>query len=212
MGYDSTFSGSLTPSRKIPKALADRINNAELDVRIATAGGGYEDYEPGTVVPAASTMHGYDWVEDIVKVQRLLAKQGITLRGDIYRSGENDDFDKVEVRKGRIYYRPGWVTYGKREEKGAAEVTKHAIRVFHVRQVKGETRKRLLGWVGPCGLMSKSHPVYPPQKVLGKPVMDRPPVTALEHKTRAEAEKLAGELARSNPARRYDVVTWEDEV
>ena len=78
MGYNSTFSGELHPNKPIPKELANRINDACLDVRVT---GEHEtDYwEEGSVVPACTDMHGYNIVEDIVKVQRLLSKHGIRL-------------------------------------------------------------------------------------------------------------------------------------
>lgn len=209
MGYNSTFSGSLTPSKPIPEKLVARINNANLDVYVVVAWSDDAcEHEPGDVVPWASEMHGYNWVEDIVKVQRLLAKHGIALRGDIYRSGESDDdFDKVEVRKGRVYYRPGRIVYGKREEKTADAVTFHAIRVF---RVMPKSRNGLIGWVAPKGLLEKTYPVYPVQLEAGKPVTDRPPTGAMRYKSYTEAWKVAEELGRKTSKRAYDVVTWEE--
>ena len=209
MGYDSTYGGSFKPSKAIPPDLVKRINDAELDVRVAGKG---EDYEPGEVVPAATTMHGYSFVEDLVKVQRLLSKHGIRLSGEVERTGESsDDFDKVEVRAGKVYYRPGRIVYGAREEKGVECVTLYAVRVFRAARKPGEAR-RFLGWSGRLGLVDRKSSTYPPQRFCDKPVMDRPPCSALAYSSKKEAFDAAEELRKRNPAKEYDVVSWEDAI
>jgi hypothetical protein len=212
MGYNSVFSGSLTPSKPIPKELATRINDADLAIHVVVAGSdaAYE-YKVGNIAPWSAEMHGYDWGRDIVKVQRLLAKHGITLRGDIERSGEEaGDFDKVEVRKGKIYYRRGRVMYGKREEMNADDVTMHAIRVF---RISPKSKYRFVGWVAPKGLRNNMYPVCPALFKAGTPVIDRPPVEALRFKSRSEARAAAHKFGVEVKTRKrmyYDVVSWED--
>lgn len=208
MGYDSTFGGSFRPSKAIPSDLVKRINDADLDVRVSGEG---EDYEPGEVVPAAPMMHGYSFVEDLVKVQRLLSQRGIRLSGEVERSGEtSDDFDKVEVRAGRVYYRPGRIVYGAREEKGVECVTRYAVRVFRAARKPGGAR-RFLGWAGRLGRVDRKSDTHPPARFCDKPVMDKPPFITLAYPKQV-AFDMVKELANRNPTKEYDVVSWEDAI
>jgi hypothetical protein len=208
MGYYSTFGGSFSPSKAIPQELVKRINDADLDVRVSGEG---EDYDPGEVIPASMTMHGYNFVTDLVKVQRLLSQHGIRLSGEGERSGESaDDFDKTEVRAGRVYHRPGKIVYGAREEKGVECVTRYAVRVFRAARKPGEAR-RFLGWAGQLGLANRKSATHPPARCCGRPVMDKPPLLTLAYPKKL-AFDMVEELAKLNPKREYDVVSWEDAI
>lgn len=213
MGYNSTFIGEYEPSRKIPEDVVARINGADLDVRVSTAD---EDLcEAGNVVPAASEMHGYDFVQDLVKVQRLLSQHDIALSGEVERRGDSgDDFEKIEARRGRIYRRAGRVVYGKREEHGTEAVTHYSVRVFRVAKTAKGERRRFVGWASQVRFgKNTGSTVCPPQLVLGEPNMDRPPTMALAF-SKEDADTLADHLSASHPSGRtqYEVVSWEDKL
>lgn len=213
MGYDSTFSGELRPNRPIPKELAKRIDDACLDVRV-TGEHEADYYEPGTVVPACVVMRGYNIVEDIVKVQRLLSKHGIKLSGDIQRSGEEGgDFDLVEVRQGRVYYRPGRIVYGKREERGVESVMRYAVRVLEtVKTSKGE-RRRIVGWASTVSLIRGDVEVFPDYDN-GEACVERPKNNALSVKSLDAAREIVRRLkgVGKNSKRKCEIVSWEDEI
>lgn len=207
MGYNSTFSGSLSPSKPIPQELVDRINGmcdlrvlASLSDDAADCGG-----EVGDVVPDSCNMHGYDIVKDTFRVQRLLSTRGIRLSGEIYRSGEDDDdFEKIEVVNGRVYVRTGEVVYGKRVPVTAKDVTRYAIRVV-------APSGRAVGWLGPAGLCGRTYPKVGLKLVGGKPVTDSPPFEAMLLERKDEACKIAAE--RNKRGRTvYEVIELEDRL
>jgi len=213
MGYNSTFVGEFIPNKKIPEHLLSRINEACLDVRVSTKD---EDLcDAGNVVPAAYDMHGYAFVEDLVKVQRFLLKHGITLFGEVERKGESgDDFEKIEARKGGIYRRAGRVTYGKREERGREVVTHYSVRVFRVTKTAKGEKCRFVGWASQVRFgKNTGSTVCPPQLILGKPNMNRPPTMALAF-SKKDADVLAGRLSASHPSgkTKYEVISWEDKL
>lgn len=207
MGYDSTFSGSLSPSKPIPQELVDRINDM-CDLRVLTSlndeaadcGG-----EVGDVVPDSCNMHGYDIVKDTFRVQRLLSTRGIRLSGEIYRSGEDDDdFEKIEVVNGRVYVRTGEVVYGKRVPVTAKDVTRYAIRIV-------APSGRAVGWLGHRGLSDKTYPKVDLKQVDGKPVTDSPPLAAMLLDRKDEACKIAAERNRRGKTV-YEVIELEDRL
>lgn len=213
MGYNSTFIGEYKPSKKIPEDVVARINEASLDVRVSTED---EDLcEAGNVAPWSYEMHGYDFARDLVKVQRLLLRHGITLSGEVERRGDSgDDFERIEARKGRIYQRAGRVVYGKREERGRESVTYYSVRVFRVTKTARGEKRRFVGWASQVRFgKNTGSTVCPPQLVLGKPDMDRPPVMALAF-SKKDADTLAGYLSASHPSgkTRYEVISWEDKL
>jgi len=214
MGYNSEFSGEFTPSKPIPDDLVERINGAGLDLRVAIEDD--DSYEAGNVVPAAFEMHGYDFVKDLVKVQRLLWQHGIALSGEVDRKGEcNDDFERIEARRGRIYSRRGKVVYGKREESGLEAVTYYSVRVFRVKKTAKGERRRFVGWASQVRFGRNSgSTICPPQRVLGAgAVTDRPPVMSLGY-SKHDADVLAGKLSLAHPSgkTKYDVIAWEDKI
>lgn len=213
MGYNSTFVGEFVPNKKIPEHLVDRINEACLDVRVSTKD---EDLcDEGHVVPAGYEMHGYDFVEDLVKVQRLLSQHGITLSGEVERKGDSgDDFEKIEARRGRIYRRAGRVVYGKREERGLEAVTHYSVRVFRVTKTAKGEKCRFVGWASQVRFgKNTGSTVCPPQLTLGKPNMDKPPTMALAF-SKKDADVLAGQLSAKHPSgkTKYEVISWEDKL
>lgn len=213
MGYNSTFIGEYEPSKKIPEDVVAKINEASLDVRVSTAD---EDLcEAGNVVPWSYEMHGYDFVKDLVKVQRLLLKHGITLSGEVERRGESgDDFEKIEARRGRIYRRGGKVVYGKKEERGLEAVTHYSVRVFRVTKTAKGEKCRFVGWASQTRFgKNTGSTVCPPQTVLGEPYMDRPPTMALAF-PKKDADVLAGQLSARHPSgkTKYEVISWEDKL
>ena len=211
MGYDSTFSGCLTPSKPIPEDLVRRINESDLDVRVA------EDddvSDPGDVIPASNCMHGYSYVSDIVKVQRFLAKHGIKMSGEIERNGnDGTDFDKVEAKQGRLYYRVGEVVFGKPRALGLKAVTNYAVRVFKAVKAGKEHGWRFIGWADPSSLHGPSV-VAPPQLVKGTVVTTQPPWLSLSLTSRGEAKRLRDKLSeRVDPKKMsYDIVSWEETI
>ena len=211
MGYDSTFSGSLRPSRPIPKKLARRINGA-CDLRVADK---YDDCDCdiGDIIPAARTMHGYCITEDVFKVQRLLAGEGIVLNGTIYRKGDDDeDFQMIEAVKGRIYTRAGEVVFGKRFPVTADSVTQYAIRA--VKPASGKRNPEIVGWAARKYCTQDdmyTDTVVAPRPGKGKARYCTPPLDAMTLKNRAVAMKLASRLNKTGDLT-YEVVTLEDRL
>ena len=205
MGYDSTFSGSLSPNKPIPKELIDRINDM-CDLRVVTSyDDGDCDGEIGDVVPDRRNMHGYDIVKDTFRVQRLLSTSGIKLSGEIYRSGEDDDdFEKIEVVNGKVYVRTGEVVYGKREPVTAKDVTRYAIRVV-------SPSGRAVGWLGHRGLGDKTYHKVDLKQVEGKPVTDSPPLAAMLLERKDEACRIAAERNKRGKTV-YEVIELEDRL
>ena len=213
MGYNSTFRGELHPNKPIPADIAKRINDACLDVRVS---GEYEaDYwEPGTVIPACVDMKGYNMAEDVVKVQRLLSRHGISLSGDIERTGEEGgDFDKIEVRRGKVYFRPGRIVYGKREERGVESVMLYAVRVYSAAKSKNGWRKEFAGWAAVVKPLRGDVEICPDCGE-GDPRTDRPRNRALAVKSLEDAREIVRRLRNGSEGRKLkcEIVSWEDEI
>lgn len=205
MGYDSRFSGSLTPSKPIPEELIKRINDL-CDLMVLSKGDTENDCggEPGDVVPEGSNMHGYDIVEDTFKVQRLLKPYGIVLNGEIYRTGESDgDFEKIEVVDGKVYDSYGEIVYKNRRQVTVKDVTRYYIVV--------KSGGSPIGWLGCRGLLEKRYPLVKPERADGKPLYDKPPLGAFVTKRRKEAQEIVDGL-NGRVKRVYEVVSREDRL
>lgn len=200
MGYDSTFSGSLSPSKPIPEELIERIDG-KCDLRVAGINDNGCDGEPGDVVPWSRTMHGYDLAEDVYKVQALLKQNGIILNGTIYRVGEDsDDYEMIEVIKGNVYTRTGTVVYGNRNQITAKDVTNYAIRVL------SPDRLKHIGWIGEKGLLDKDYPVVEPKAPDGNPDFDKPPYEAFTTADKKKARALVKRLNRKKGGNFHELV------
>lgn len=147
MGYNSTWSGYLTPSRRIPERLVTHINDLNYDICVLTApmrcttGG-----EPGDVVPRFANMAGSNVAHDICRVQKILDEKGIRLTGEIFRAGDdNGDFEKIEVVGGNVFSRSGKVRYGKRD---TVTTMRWSVRVDRITK-SGKRAK--FGWVVASG-------------------------------------------------------------
>ena len=195
MGYDSTFSGSMRPSKPIPPELAERIND-RCDLRVMEHGDEDCDGDIGDIVPVMRIMHGYNLATDVFRVQRLLRPHGITLTGEIFRAGEaGGDFEKVEAVKGRIYVRGGEVVYGKRKLVSIRDVAYYAIRIM----LKSETGKTaMLGWLAPG-----------PLPLTGKACETRPPEGAYRFSTPEKAKKLLSKR-KARKTVTYEITRVED--
>jgi len=205
MGYDSTFSGSLSPSKPIPEELIERINDA-CDLKVASIHDDC-DGEPGDVIPQSRTMHGYNMAEDAYKVQALLRQNGITLNGTIYRVGEeSDDYEMIEVVKGNVYTRTGAVVYGNRNPITAKDVTDYAIRVL------SPDRRKHIGWIGEKGLLDKDYPVVEPKAPDGNPDFDKPPYEALTMPDKKKARALVKRLNRKKGGNFHELVELVDKL
>ena len=210
MGYDSTFSGSMRPSKPIPPELVARIND-KCDLRVMMHVTDDCDGEIGDIVPDARTMHGYDLVKDVFRVQQLLKPHGITLTGEIFRAGESDgDFEKVEAVKGRIYVRSGEITYGKRRPVTAEDVTSYAVRVMKRRKKSQE----IVGWLAYKSLLDGSFGRVEPLSEAGKPILDNPLPLAYRFTDAAEATAAADKLnnGKTRKTLSYEVVKMEGKL
>ena len=208
MGYDSTFSGSLSPNKPIPDELIARIND-KCDLCVCTADSCDDhDGELGDVVPCARTMHGYDLTNDVFKVQRMLKPHGILLTGEIYRKGEDDDdFEKIEVVDGKVYASYGEVVYKNRKRLTVRDVTRYAVKVM--------SGSRFAGWLGRPDMLTGRYPTVKPGEpglVNGKVSYDVPPFQAMLGK-KGDAEEAVRTLSRSRRSKRkYEIVAIEDKL
>lgn len=144
MGFDSTFSGSLRPSRRLPDEVVRRLECSDADLVVMQEGDD-ADGEPGDVVPANRFMHGYDIPHDVLKLQRVLDKYGITLEGSIERIGDGGGyFELTEVKDGKVYVRTGEVVYGKAKRVPVEEVRRYAVKVY---KRKESGISELAGWL-----------------------------------------------------------------
>lgn len=210
MGYDSTFSGALSPSKPIPAELVARINDM-CDLRVATNGYLDCDGEVGDVIPDMRYMHGYDIDTDVLRVQRLLEQEGIVLNGEIYRKGEDDDdFERIEVVNGRVYTRIGKVVFGKRIPITLKNITKHYIRVM---KKKGK-EWCMSGWLGENrSFSSTDFPVVPPGLDNGLPSLKIPPMEAMSVSSRKDAKEIADKMTKRGKGKyRYEIVPREDRL
>lgn len=213
MGYDSTFSGSLRPSKPIPARLAARINGAGCDLRVYERGSDDDcDGDLGDLVPDMRTMHGYDIVEDTMKVQRLLEQEGIVLDGEIFRKGENDDdFQKIEAKNGKVYTRTGEIVYGRATAITVRNVMKYAVRVMSRKKTKTGEKWYIVAWLGRKGLLDEGFPLVKPGLDGEKPRKDRPPMDAMVWRDRKEARAAADDLNKHDKGKhKYELVAWEE--
>lgn len=218
MGYESVFSGNLTPSRPIPDDVADRIAEATSYYVVRE-----EDYQDdhdgdvGDVVPASRWMKAYQWVEEIMRIQRALDPLGIKLSGEIFRRGEaGEDFERLKARRGAISVSAGEVVYGRGRRVTVADVTKYAVLIWS----KGRDGRKgePLGWLGYRGLDKKA-PVIPvplqrvvdPDSRTERVVTDRPPPGAEIFPTEKSAEEAAL-LNKKHSRAKYCVVSWEERI
>lgn len=211
MGYESTFSGSFTPDKPIPKAVADIIN--ESDASLVVAGPGMPtdvEYEYGDVCPSSYSMTGYDFGEDLVRVQRLLSRHGIKLTGSVERKGEDgEDFELFEARNGRIRTRIGRIVYGKGTPLDEGCVTRHSILLLARprRPENGKAAKPV-----PVGWVSAMYTLVPLLNIGGVELADRPPPGALSLRDRKKADHEVRRLRREDKEHLYRVVSWENSL
>lgn len=206
MGYESTFSGSFTPSKPIPQAVADIIN--ESDAALVVAGPGDVEYESGDVCPALSAMTAYDFGEDIVRVQHLLSQHGIKLTGSVERRGEDgEDFELFEARNGRIRTRTGRIVYDKGTQLNEGYLTRYSI--LAVARPHGNKFKYAkpvpVGWLRDTGAISPGSLL----RINGDETAYRPPRGALALRDRRRADKIVWRLRKQDKTHLYTVVSWE---
>lgn len=212
MGYESTFSGSFTPSKPIPQAVADVIN--ESDAALVVAGPNMAtdvEYEYGDVCPASYSMKAYDFGEDLVRVQRLLSRYGIKLTGSVERKGEDgEDFELFEARNGRLLSRTGRITYDKGTPLDEGCVTRYSIlAVARPEKTGGRHAKPApVGWIS--ALDSRS--LVPLLNVGGVELADRPPQGAQWLRDAKQADREARRLRKEDKKHLYRVVSWEDSL
>lgn len=201
MGYDSTFSGSLHPKKKIPDDLVKIINGWQRDVCVQMPEDEDADGEPGDIIPSSRDMHGYNIAEDVFRVTRFLKEHGISLSGEIFRVGENaDDYERISVKSGRVYTAAGEIVYSGKREITAENITHHAVRL-----INRETKK-FYGWLTHDALKktyktvrcNKSHDTLPP------------PLHAAWFESREDAVSAAGHAATETIA--CEIVDWEDKL
>lgn len=149
MGYNSSFTGSMTPSKPIPDWLAYRINSADISLRVNQGDLEYCEGERGDVIPSSYEMHAYDFAKELFMVNKLLAKEGIKLNGEIERSGEEyGDFELFTARGGKVYSCRGEVVYRKKQEITVDQVTRYAVRLYKTESRDGKTSRKPFGWLG----------------------------------------------------------------
>lgn len=206
MGFDSTFSGSLHPSRSLPDEVAMRLERSDADIRVMRDGDD-ADGEPGDVVPASRFMHGYDIPHDVLKLQRALGKYGITLDGSIERIGDGGGyFELTEVKGGKVYVRTGEIAYGKARCVKLEEIRRYAVAVY-----SGDAGfAALAGWleVVPDPDMAGRMKYALRQRRDAEPTGVKPPQDVAYFIDRRVAEKAAAEFDLAGHF--CKVIRWEE--
>lgn len=212
MGYESTFSGSFTPNKPIPQAVADVIN--ESDAALVVAGPNMTtdvEYEYGDVCPASYSMKAYDFGEDLVRVQRLLSRYGIKLTGSVERKGEDgEDFELFEARNGRLRSRIGMITYDTGTPLDEGCITRYGILAIAMPQrTDGRYSKPVpVGWISCADHTS----LVPLLNIGGVELDDRPPPSALSLRDAKQADREVRRLRREDKRHMYRVVSWENSL
>lgn len=121
MGYYSDFCGAFKLS-KHPRG----CTRAAIKIQVEQVFGKYsvgQDndeyagavfYNPDkhTVEPSYSNMKGYDFVEHTKIIARILKSFGISLKGEVFRHGEEyDDHVRYFFKKGKMYWSCGEIVY-----------------------------------------------------------------------------------------------------
>lgn len=206
MGFDSTFAGSLHPSKSLPDEISMLLERSDADIRVMQDGDD-ADGEPGDVVPASRFMHGYDIPHDVLKLQRALGKYGITLDGSIERIGDGGGyFELTEVKGGKVYVRTGEITYGRAKRVKLEEIRRYAVAVY--RDDGGCAV--LAGWleVVPDRDMAGRVKYALRKRRDGEPAGVKPPQDVAYFIDRRDAEKAAAEFSLAGHA--CEVVRWEE--
>ncbi len=199
MGFDSTFSGSLHPSKRLPDEVVRRIDCSDADL-IVMQEGDDADGEPGDVVPAARFMHGYDVPHDVLKLQRALDEYGITLEGAIERVGDGGAyFERTEAKGGKVYVRTGEVVYGRARRVATDDLQLYAVEVYK----EAGTGNELAGWLeaGPDGFSLR-------RKKAGERHGVKPPGDVAYFISRSAADEAASRFGMAG--HRCSVVGWEE--
>lgn len=121
MGYYSDFHGAFKLS-KHPRGVTRVAIKSEIEKVFGKYAMGqsninYEGdvfYNPDkhTVEPVDLNMKGYDFVAHTKTIAHILQSFGISLKGEVFRHGEEcDDHVRYFFKKGKLYWADGQVVY-----------------------------------------------------------------------------------------------------